>query len=202
MREHLPAVIRVILVVSWPLCGLGAAELPQSQTGADQYIQTTRNAAKTLLKNLDKFTFRLEYHGPAPHDDRSVFLSVQPAASILPPTFLKGRISTEEAAAIVGHLAASGFLYRGSVNGCKYLALPTEPYYSLSVSAGEHENYFEPIPWTTEPYKWHGMKCPPLHEQIDALRTVVIADAAKTLDVLRKHLNNSPPAGARPSSGN
>jgi hypothetical protein len=199
MRKHFEILILGVLAASNPLCGFGDGNMPQSQKGTEQYIQWTRNATTALLKNLDTFTLRLEYHGPAPAEHRPVFLGVQPAPSILPPTYLTARIAREEAAAIVGHLAASGFLYRGTINRAKLLA-PKEPYYTLSIATGERDDYFEHIPWTTAPYPWHGMTCPPLHQQIDSLRSVTISDAAKTLDVFRKQLDKSLPAGALPQS--
>jgi hypothetical protein len=193
MRRSLPILILGTLVALCLSGRLSAAEMPNSQKGGEQYVEWTRRVTTLALKNLDNFKLTLEYHGPAPRDGRSVYLSVQPAASDLPSAYLKARLSKEEAAAIVGHLAASGFLYRGSINREKRLIAPKEPYYTLSVSVGDHEQYFEHIPWTAESYDWHWMKCPPLHQQIDALRIVVVGEAAKALDALRKQVSDSPP---------
>ncbi|MGD0900778.1 MAG: hypothetical protein ABR915_23340 [Thermoguttaceae bacterium] len=200
MRQSLAILILGVLVVLNPLRGFGDGDMPQTQKGGEQYIQWTRDVTAALLKSLDTFTLRLEYHGPASAEHRPVFLSVQPAPSILPPSYLTARIEREEAAAIIRHLAASGFLYRGSINREKLLAAPKEPYFTLDVSGNKNDAYFEHVPWTNEPYDWHWMKCPPLRQQIDALRRVVIGDAAKTLDKFRKQLDKSPPAGALPQS--
>lgn len=147
-----------------------------------QGLWITRNATASLLTELDTFCLSLVYHGAKPERYKPLYLSVKPAPASVPASYVKVRITETASAAIIGHLATTGMLYRGSLNRAKRLVRP-EPCFTLSVSNGK-VGYVEHIPWTSESYTWHGMNCPPLLDQLAALRLVITGDAASALDAL------------------
>ena len=89
---------------------------------------------------------------------------------------------------IIGHLAGDGFLYRGTINSLKQLVPPKEPYYSLEVRGAQTDSYFEFIPATAQPYRWHGMTRPTILAQMNALRAILTGDAGEKMDRLVRAL--------------
>src|SRR5437773_5722845 len=136
---------------------------PPERVARDQYVSMTRGAVASLKTDLDKFRLSLEYHG-LEKDKYSLYLSVEPSPDDLPATYLRARISREQAVMIIGHLAGDGFLYRGTINSMKQLVRPKEPYYFLEVKGAQADSYFEFIPSTAQPYGWHGMARPSIPE--------------------------------------
>src|SRR5262245_32831486 len=149
----------------------------------DQYINITRTAVQSLKTNLDKFHLLMEYHGPD-RDKYSLYLSVDALPEKQPRSWVRARISGDQALLIIGHLAGDGFLYRGSINRVKQLVQPKEPYYLLLVEGERNDAYFEFIPCQARPYQWHGTTRPTMLEQMTALRGVLMDDAGELADKL------------------
>ncbi|HDZ21248.1 hypothetical protein LCGC14_0181950 [marine sediment metagenome] len=147
----------------------------------------TRTAIASLLDHLETFRFSLTYKGPDPEKHRSLYLSVAPPPETLPETWLKAELTVEQAAALIGYLACDVF-YRGSINRAKRLRSPIGPHYIVTATNGRRDAYFEFIPWTTEPYRWHGDERPRTLEQFIFLRGGLIGDAAEAIDALLRAL--------------
>jgi hypothetical protein len=93
---------------------------------------------------------------------------------------------------IIGHLAGDGFLYRGTINSMKQMALPKEPYYVLTTNPAQDESFFEFIPCAEQPYSWHGVMRPSIFEQMKSLRAVLTGEAGEELDKLVKTVEAQP----------
>ena len=188
MKAILVAVL-LISVASLPVRSQRTDSVAPPETVArDQYVSMTHRAVASLKADLDKFRLSLEYHG-LDKDKYSLYLSVEPSPDDLPAANLRARISREQAVIIIGHLAGNGFLYRGTINSMKQLLRPKEPYYFLEVKGAQTVSYFEFIPSTPQPYRWHGMARPPILEQMKALLEALTGDAGEMMDRLVKALD-------------
>jgi hypothetical protein len=186
MKGILVAVL-LISMACLPARSQKADSVAPETVARDQYVSMTRRAVASLKTDLDKFRLSLKYHG-LEKDKYSLHLSVEPSPDDLSATYLRARISREQAVMIIGHLAGDGFLYRGTINSMKQLVRPKERYYFLEVRGAQADSYFEFIPSTAQPYRWHGMERPPILEQMKALRAVLTGDAGEMMDRLVKAL--------------
>ena len=191
MKNTLCALLLILAPSPFASSQMRSSSDDPGQLARDQYVNISRRALQLLETDLDKLQFSLDYHGPE-QDQRSLYLSVEPPPEKLPATHRRARISREQAAMIIGHLAGDGYLYRGTINSMKQIALPKEPYYLLTAKAAQDESYFEFIPCTEQPYSWHGVMRPAILEQMKSLRAALTGEAGAELDKLSKTLEAQP----------
>ncbi len=102
-----------------------------------EYIKARPPAALALLKAMGSFTLKLEYHGPKGDSHPSVWCTTNPKLpDELPAKWLvMQNLSDLWAYQALDHLVKTGLLKPESIDAERKRPRPTEPFYSLTLSA-------------------------------------------------------------------
>lgn len=102
-----------------------------------KYIKGRPAAAQALLKAMNSFTLKIEYHGPNSEAYPSVWMTTDPKLpDKLPPKWqVEQNLSQVWAYQALDHLVKAGRLQPESIDAERKRAPSKEPFYSLNVSA-------------------------------------------------------------------
>jgi hypothetical protein len=102
-----------------------------------EYVKTRPPAAQALLKAMNSFTLKIEYHGPKSDAYPSVWFSTNPKLpDKLPPKWLvEQNLSHYWAYQAVDYLVKAGMLKSESIDAERKRPQSKEPFYSLTLSA-------------------------------------------------------------------
>ena len=147
----------------------------------DPLVEDSRKITEKLSTQIDSFKLTLSFRNIPEEGNPMIICTVgEPPKVVEDSDVLLVRLTKTQALMILGHLAGDDMLHRGAVNSAKLLKLPDSPFCTLAVSTNPEESYFEHIP--ADAHQWHGIKRPPLADQLRALARVLPADAVEAIE--------------------
>ena len=141
------------------------------------YVKARPAAAQALLKSMNTITLKLEYHGPKADVHPSVWFTTRRElpAKIPAKWIVEQNLSQGWAYQAVDHLMKAGTLKPESIDAERKRPRPTEPFYTLTLSAAGVDELTFHLGWAKE-----------AHARIEALGRAMEYDRGPIAKLLAK----------------